>query len=294
MVCPVCLGLPGALPVVNENAVRMGIRAALALNSKISRRTYFYRKHYFYPDLPKGYQISQYDLAGAVPFARGGYLDITVGGKTKRIRIRRIQIEEDPAKLTYKGASIDEAQYTMVDYNRSGVALLEIITEPDLSSAEEAAEFLRKLRNILEHIGVFDGSLEGVMRVDVNISIGSGARVEIKNLSSIKDIERAISFEVLRQSRFVKEGIKIRQETLHWDDKARKKASEKLGVRIAFMPIRVGFEEEDWRWFLDDFIRPGKVTEYTEEVEAERIKAFRENLNRPWDPTTDITRLFKA
>jgi len=257
VVCPVCLGLPGALPVVNENAVRMGIRAALALNSKISRRTYFYRKHYFYPDLPKGYQISQYDLAGAVPFARGGYLDITVGGKTKRIRIRRIQIEEDPAKLTYKGASIDEAQYTMVDYNRSGVALLEIITEPDLSSAEEAAEFLRKLRNILEHIGVFDGSLEGVMRVDVNISIGSGARVEIKNLSSIKDIERAISFEVLRQSRFVKEGIKIRQETLHWDDKARKTYT-----------LRVKEEAHDYRYFPDPNLPPLVITE--EMIERER------------------------
>ncbi|MHA1595811.1 MAG: aspartate--tRNA(Asn) ligase [Candidatus Baldrarchaeia archaeon] len=257
--CPVCLGLPGALPVVNKEAIKMAIKTALVLNSQISRKTYFYRKHYFYPDLPKGYQISQYDRAGAVPFAVGGYLDIEVNGRRKRIRIRRIQIEEDPAKLTYSGASIDVAQFTMIDYNRSGIPLLEIVTEPDLSSAEETVEFLKKLRMLLEHIGVFQGDLEGVMRVDVNLSIGSGARVEIKNLSSLKDVERAISFEILRQTRLMREGIEVRRETLHWDDKARRTYT-----------LREKEEEQDYRYFPDPNLPPLMITdEMIEEVKKE-------------------------
>ncbi|MEM2936228.1 MAG: Asp-tRNA(Asn)/Glu-tRNA(Gln) amidotransferase GatCAB subunit B, partial [Candidatus Bathyarchaeia archaeon] len=183
LVCPVCLGLPGSLPVLNGRAVECALMAALALKCKISERMFFFRKNYFYIDLPKNFQISQYDRAGGVRLALDGGLTIEVAGKRKKIRISRVHLEEDPGKLVHLGP-IDQSPYTLVDYNRSGIALLEIVTEPDLGSPREARVFLQRLRSILEHLGIVDGGLEGAVRCDANISLAGGTRVEIKNISS--------------------------------------------------------------------------------------------------------------
>ncbi|RJS67816.1 Asp-tRNA(Asn)/Glu-tRNA(Gln) amidotransferase GatCAB subunit B, partial [Candidatus Bathyarchaeota archaeon] len=160
LVCPVCLGLPGALPVLNRKALEYAVMAALALNCKVSKRMFFFRKNYFYPDMPKNFQISQYDRAGGVPLAVNGYLTIEDQNRVKKIRISRIHLEEDPGRLVHLGP-IDQSPYTLVDYNRAGIALLEVVTEPDFNSPKEARLFLQKLRSILEHLGIFDGSLEG-------------------------------------------------------------------------------------------------------------------------------------
>ncbi|MEM2762563.1 MAG: Asp-tRNA(Asn)/Glu-tRNA(Gln) amidotransferase subunit GatB, partial [Candidatus Bathyarchaeia archaeon] len=208
LVCPVCLGLPGALPVLNERAVRFAIMAALALNCRVSEKMIFFRKNYYYPDLPKNFQITQYDRAGGVPLAVDGYLYIESQGQSKKIRISRVHLEEDPGRLVHIGP-IDQSPYTLVDYNRSGVALLEIVTEPDMSSPREARLFLQKLRNILEHLGIFDGSLEGSMRCDANISLAGGTRVEVKNITSFKEVERALSFEIIRQKGLIEKGIAV-------------------------------------------------------------------------------------
>ena len=168
-VCVVCLGLPGALPTVNEQAIRYGIKVALALGCEVQPEIIFYRKNYYYPDLPRGFQITQYDF----PIAFNGLVRIESDGEEREIRIRRVHIEEDPGRLVYKG-TIDTAKYALVDYNRSGIPLVEIVTEPDLRSPKEARIFLNKLRSILEYLGVFNGDLEGAMRVDANISLAGG------------------------------------------------------------------------------------------------------------------------
>jgi aspartyl-tRNA(Asn)/glutamyl-tRNA(Gln) amidotransferase subunit B len=198
--CPTCLGLPGSLPVVNEKAIEDAIMVALALEGGIPEHSYFHRKNYYYPDMPKNFQISQYDRSGAVPVALDGSISMEVEGKVKPISITKIQIEEDPGRLVHLGA-IDTSPYTLVDYNRAGVALLEIVTAPVLGSPKEARLFLQKVRSILEHLGVSDGRLEGAMRCDANISIEGGKRVEVKNISSFKEVERALSFEISRQRR---------------------------------------------------------------------------------------------
>ncbi|MEM3502572.1 MAG: Asp-tRNA(Asn)/Glu-tRNA(Gln) amidotransferase GatCAB subunit B, partial [Candidatus Bathyarchaeia archaeon] len=166
-ICPVCMGMPGTLPVLNRKAVEDAIMIALALNMQVSSRTLFYRKNYFYPDMPKNFQISQYDRAGGVPIAKNGYVTLDGG---RKVRISRLQLEEDPGKLVYEG-TIETSKATLVDYNRAGVALAEIVTEPDITSPREARIFLQKLRSILEHLGVSSGELEGSMRCDANISI---------------------------------------------------------------------------------------------------------------------------
>jgi len=242
--CPVCLGLPGSLPVLNKKALEHVIMISLALNSKISKEFLFYRKNYFYPDLPKNFQISQWDRAGAVLLATGGYVDITVDHRRKRIGIRNIHLEEDPARIAYTG-SISTSPYALVDYNRSGIALVEIVTEPDLSSPKEARLFLKKLRSILEHLGVSDGSLEGAMRCDANISLAGGKRVEIKNISSFKEVERALNFEILRQRALLEKGEKVVRETRHWDEVGR--------VTIS---LRVKETEQDYRYFPEPDIVP--------------------------------------
>lgn len=250
MLCPVCSGEPGALPVVNEKAVEDAVIVALALGSTISRRMVFSRKNYFYPDMPKNFQISQFDGAGGVPFAIGGR--VLLAG-SRHVRIRRIQLEEDPGKLSYEG-TIDSSPVTLVDYNRAGIALLEVVTEPDLGSPGEARVFLQKLRSILEHLGVSQGSLSGSMRCDANISLRGGKRVEVKNISSFKDVERALSFEITRQRNLLGRGLAVTQETRHWDD-----------MRRITVSLRVKEEEMDYRYFpepdlvpivlLDDFIK---------------------------------------
>ncbi len=209
-VCPVCLGLPGALPTLNEEAVKKAVLLALALNSKVNKRIIFARKHYFYPDLPKGFQISQFTAVGSAPIAEGGFIEILFNGNKKRIRIRRIQLEEDPGRLEWRD------RYVLVDYNRSGVPLLEIVTEPDMEDPREARLFLEKLRSIVEHLGICNCDLQGSMRADANVSVEGGERVEIKNVNSPKDVEKALRFEIARQKSILKSGGKVRRETRHW------------------------------------------------------------------------------
>lgn len=243
-VCPTCLGLPGAMPVLNKRAVEMALMVALALNCKIAKTTFFARKNYFYPDLPKNFQISQYNLEGGEPLASNGHITFTVNKIRKTVRIRRVHLEEDPGKLIHPGG-IGVSSYTLVDYNRSGIALVEIVTEPDFESPSEARSFLQKLRSILEHLGVFNGSLEGAMRCDANISVENGGRVEIKNISSFKDVERALNYEIIRQRDLVKKGIKFMMETRHWDE------AKKVTVSL-----RTKEEEKDYRYFVEPDLCP--------------------------------------
>lgn len=207
--CPTCLGMPGSKPRVNEKAIDYGIMIGLALGSEISKEMYFSRKSYFYPDMSKNFQITQYEI----PVCRKGGLKVG----DKEIRLRRIQLEEDPARLVHPEGSIDSSNYVLIDYNRSGIPLCEIVTEPDFRSPREARVFLQKLSSILEYLGVYDSSLEGSMRVDANVSLNGGNRVEIKNISGFKDIEKALSYEIIRQSNLLKRGKKVEQETRGYD-----------------------------------------------------------------------------
>ena len=236
-ICPVCFGLPGTLPVLNAKAVEYATMIGLALGCTVAKRSLFYRKNYFYPDLPKGFQISQYDKAGGVAIASAGLVE--VGGKS--IRITRIQLEEDPGKLTYEG-TIDKSSYSLVDYNRAGIALVEIVTEPDIEDAREAKAFLEKLRSIIESLGVSNGELDGAMRCDANISLAGGARVEVKNISSFKEVEKALNYEILRQRTF---SGNASSETRHWD--------ERRSITIA---LRSKEEEQDYRYFPEPDLRP--------------------------------------
>jgi aspartyl-tRNA(Asn)/glutamyl-tRNA(Gln) amidotransferase subunit B len=218
--CPVCLGLPGSLPVINRKAVEQTIRTALALNCEIPEFTKFDRKNYFYPDLPKGYQISQYDL----PLSRNGYLEFEVNGKPQRCGITRVHLEEDTGKLLHAGA-IEESESSLVDLNRAGVPLMEIVGEPDLRTADAAREYVMRLRAILQYLGINNGDMEsGQLRCDANVSLrpeGStefGTKVEIKNMNSFRAIHRAIQFEVGRQSEVLSSGGKLAQETRGWND----------------------------------------------------------------------------
>ncbi|MCJ7632450.1 Asp-tRNA(Asn)/Glu-tRNA(Gln) amidotransferase subunit GatB, partial [Candidatus Bathyarchaeota archaeon] len=237
LVCPVCLGLPGSLPVPNRRAIELAVMVAIALKSKLSNRSLFYRKNYYYPDMPKNFQISQYDKSGGIPIAVGGSISFSVDDEKRNATIIRIQIEEDPAKLVYP-SSIDDSTFTLVDYNRAGVTLLEIVTEPILRTPNEARAFLQKLRSILEHLGVSDGNLEGAMRCDANISLAGGKRVEVKNISSFKDVERALEYEIPRQRNLVARGRGVVMETRHWDEMKRVTVS-----------LRSKEEEQDYRYF---------------------------------------------
>ncbi|MGB4087440.1 Asp-tRNA(Asn)/Glu-tRNA(Gln) amidotransferase subunit GatB [Methanothrix sp.] len=232
--CPVCLGLPGSLPVINRKAVESGIKVGLALNCHIEEETLFYRKNYYYPDLSKGFQISQYDY----PLATNGHIMILGDdGIERNIRINRAHMEEDPGRLVHAG-TIDRAKYTMVDYNRCGMSLLEVVTEPDLRSPKEARAFLDKLKSILEYLDVFDGSLEGAMRVDANISLRGGDRSEVKNISGFKGVEKALSYEITRQRNLARRNIKVVQETRHFDE-----------LRNITVSIRSKVGAHDYRYF---------------------------------------------
>lgn len=248
LVCPVCIGLPGSLPVLNRRAVDLAIMVALALNSQISPRMLFYRKNYFYVDMSKNFQISQYDKAGGIPLSVGGWVDFEVNGIVKRVRIIRLQLEEDPARLLYKG-TIDSSPYTLVDYNRAGIALLEIVTEPDIKSADEARLFLQKLRSIIEHLGVSDGALQGSMRCDANISLRGGKRVEIKNISSFLDVKRALQYEIIRQKQLLRMSSTVEQETRHWD------ADRRITISL-----RTKETESDYRYFPEPDLVPVEIS----------------------------------
>ena len=222
-VCPVCLGHPGSLPVPNETAIEYIVRIGLALNCRIAPHSLFHRKNYFYPDMPKNFQISQYDL----PICVGGHLDVEVGGDIRRIGITRVHMEEDTGKTTHAGATgrIGQAEYALLDYNRAGVPLVEVVSEPDMRSAEEARAYLTELRATLESLGVSDVRMEeGSLRCDANVSTrvrGSdelGTKVEIKNLNSIRSLERAVRFEEERQRAALEAGERLVQETRHWDE----------------------------------------------------------------------------
>ena len=243
-VCPVCLGLPGSLPVINKKAVEAAIKVGLALNCKIEEHTQFYRKNYYYPDLPKGFQITQYDF----PISSGGYVIIEGEDGEHRVRITRAHMEEDPGRLVHEG-TIDKSKYTLIDYNRSGMALLEVVSEPDLRSPKEARRYLDKLRNILEYLDVFDGNLEGALRVDANISIMGGQRAEIKNISSHKGAERALLYEIVRQKNVVRRGGVVVQETRHFDE-----------AREITLSMRTKEEAHDYRYFPEPDLVPLKIS----------------------------------
>ncbi|HET9844416.1 MAG TPA: Asp-tRNA(Asn)/Glu-tRNA(Gln) amidotransferase subunit GatB, partial [Nitrospira sp.] len=214
--CPVCLGLPGSLPVINKAAVEMAVRAGLALNCKIGEHNRFARKHYFYPDLPKGYQISQYEA----PICEHGWIDIAAGEANKRVRIKRAHLEEDAGKNIH-GAG---GGVSVVDFNRAGTPLLEIVTEPDMRSADEVVAYLRSLREVLIYLEVCDGNMEeGSFRCEPNLSLRPagqqefGTKVELKNINSFKFVKDAIEYEITRQTKVLSEGGTIRQETRLWN-----------------------------------------------------------------------------
>jgi aspartyl-tRNA(Asn)/glutamyl-tRNA(Gln) amidotransferase subunit B len=246
--CPVCLGLPGTLPVINRRAVEYTVRTALALSCEIPPFTKFDRKNYFYPDLPKGYQISQYDL----PMSRDGHLEFRLDGRRVRCGITRVHLEEDTGTLHHAGDVLQSATSSLVDYNRSGVPLMEIVGEPDLRSPEEAREYLVRLRQILVYIGVNDGNLEqGSFRCDANVSVrprGSdrlGVKVEIKNMNSFRAVQRALEYEIARQVRVLGEGGSLQQETRGW--------VEALGATVS---QRSKEHAHDYRYFPEPDLAP--------------------------------------
>jgi aspartyl-tRNA(Asn)/glutamyl-tRNA(Gln) amidotransferase subunit B len=246
-VCPVCLGLPGALPVLNARAVELAVRAALALGCTVQPKSVFARKHYFYPDLPKGYQISQYQE----PLATGGCVEYAVGDRTHRVGIVRLHLEEDAGKSLHEGFA-DSDRRTYVDFNRSGVPLVEIVTAPDLRSPAQAADFFARLRAILVAVGVNDGNMEeGSLRCDANVSvrpIGSptlGTKTEVKNLNSFRFLQRALEYEVDRQIGLLCSGGRVEQETRLWDTAA--------GRTVA---MRTKEEAHDYRYFPEPDLPP--------------------------------------
>jgi aspartyl-tRNA(Asn)/glutamyl-tRNA(Gln) amidotransferase subunit B len=271
--CPVCLGLPGALPVVNERAVQFGMMIGLAFDCHIAERSLFHRKNYFYPDLPKGYQISQYD----VPLCRGGRLG--------EVRIHRVHLEEDAAKLTHVGQSgrIHGSDRSWVDFNRGGTPLVEIVTEPDIHSAAQAREWLTLLRTTLRQLGVSDVDMsQGSLRCDANVSIrpgGSdrlGTKTELKNMNSFAFLERGVNAEIARQTRVLEAGDAVVQETLHYDP-----------VSGSITPLRSKEEAHDYRYFPEPDLVPLVATEQMvsaaknalpAELPAERAARFEREL----------------
>jgi aspartyl-tRNA(Asn)/glutamyl-tRNA(Gln) amidotransferase subunit B len=242
--CPVCLGMPGVLPVLNKKVVEFTLRMALATNCSINRESRFARKNYFYPDLPKGYQISQYEL----PIAHDGFIDIEVNGGKDRIGITRIHMEEDAGKLTHD----IQRPVSRVDFNRTGVPLIEIVSEPDLRSPEAAGAYLRQLRSIVRYIEICDGNLEeGSFRCDANVSIrplgtdALGTRTELKNLNSFRFVEKALHYEVNRQKEIILDGGQVVQETRLWDT-----------VKNRTTSMRSKEEAHDYRYFPDPDLLP--------------------------------------
>jgi len=247
--CPVCLGLPGSLPVLNKKVVDYALRMALATHCSIAPYSLSARKNYFYPDLPKGYQISQFEL----PLAEKGWIDIEAHGRVKRIGITRIHIEEDAGKLIH-----DEVRpVSYVDFNRTGVPLMEIVSEPDLRTPEEAGEYLRRLREILRYLEICDGNMEeGSFRCDANISLrpegtsGFGTKAELKNMNSFKHVEKALEFEIRRQRAVLEDDGEIDQETRLWD-----------AARGVTLSMRGKEEAHDYRYFPDPDLLPVEISE---------------------------------
>ena len=257
-ICPVCLGLPGALPVPNREAINRIMQIGLALNCSVTRRPVFHRKNYFYADLPKNYQISQFDL----PVCVDGYLEVG-GDHPGRIRIERVHQEEDTGKSTHRGGDgrISAAEYSLLDFNRSGVPLVEIVTRPDIRSAAQARAYAQELRLLVEALGVSDARLEeGSIRFDANVSVRPGpeaplgTKVEIKNMNSFRSLERAVSYEIERQTARLSSGQRIVMETRHWDEEA--------GVTRGG---RIKEGSSDYRYFPDPDLVPMELDREWEE-----------------------------
>jgi aspartyl-tRNA(Asn)/glutamyl-tRNA(Gln) amidotransferase subunit B len=245
-VCPVCAGMPGVLPVINQKAVEYALRVALALNCEIFETSIFARKNYFYPDLPKGYQISQYEF----PLARNGYLPVITSAGEKIVRIRRVHLEEDTGKLTH--VEDNGIAYSLVDLNRAGIPLLEIVTEPDLHSPDEVRAYAEGLRSVLRYLGVNSGDMQkGVLRIEPNISVRKlgdeklGTRTEVKNLNSFRALERAAAYEIERQIALLESGGEVRQQTVGWDD-----------VKQVTFTQRYKETEDDYRYFPEPDLPP--------------------------------------
>ncbi len=266
-VCPVCLGMPGVLPVLNKQVVEYAIRLGVALNCKINRFSRFARKNYFYPDLPKGYQISQYEL----PILEGGFVEIYTDGEFKKIALERIHMEEDAGKTIHKG----DGSY--VDLNRAGVPLLEMVSMPVMHTPQEAGEYLRSIRKIVRYLGICDGNMEeGSMRCDANISVRPkgetklGTKAELKNMNSFKHVEKALEYEIERQITAIENGEKIVQETRLWDEKA--------GITKSMRSKEEAFE---YRYFPDPDLVPLLIDdEWVENVKKEVPELPKERLER--------------
>jgi aspartyl-tRNA(Asn)/glutamyl-tRNA(Gln) amidotransferase subunit B len=262
-VCPVCLGLPGALPVLNRKAIESIVAIGLALNCEIAARSQFHRKNYFYADQPKNYQISQYD----VPVCSGGHLEVGLDGSIFQVRINRVHMEEDTGKMIHIGGSgrIKGAEHSLLDFNRSGIPLVEIVTEPDLATPRQARTYAQELQAIVSALGVSDAKLEeGSMRFDANVSLrpaGSdalGTKVEVKNMNSFRSLERALTFEIDRQRAALEAGKSIVQETRHWDEVAGSTGS-----------MRSKEESSDYRYFPEPDLVPVEVTDnWREEIRS--------------------------
>ena len=264
LVCEYCIGLPGSKPRVNKSALDYALLIGLALDCKISSPTFFSRKSYFYPDMGKNFQITQYE----VPIALGGKLKLGA----KEIKITRIQVEEDPARIVHSGGTITTAQYVLVDYNRSGVPLCEIVTDPDFESPKEAREFLQKLSSILEYLNAFNPNVEGSMRVDANISLGP-SRVEVKNISGFKDVEKALNYEIVRQKSLLRRQQKVTRETRGWDAVA--------GVTRS---LRTKEDEEDYGYIFE-----GDLPKFT--FQAKQLEKLQQSI--PELPDQKIKRYIK-
>jgi aspartyl-tRNA(Asn)/glutamyl-tRNA(Gln) amidotransferase subunit B len=262
--CPVCLGHPGTLPVPNRQAIEYTLKIALALDSEIAASSLFHRKNYFYPDMPKNYQISQYDL----PIGVGGHLGVELDGEIRPVKMNRVHLEEDTGKTVHASATgrIADATYALEDYNRAGVPLVEVVSEPDLRSPEEARAYLLDLRALLEALGVSDVRMEeGSLRCDANVSVRPvgtaefGTKVEVKNMNSIRSVERALRFEIDRQRTALEGGASLVQETRHWD--------EGRGLTV---PLRSKEEAFDYRYFPEPDLPPVEPdAEWIEKLRAE-------------------------
>ena len=267
--CPVCMGFPGVLPVLNRKVVEHTIRTGLATHCVIARHSRWARKNYFYPDLPKGYQISQYEL----PLCTGGHVDVSVDGAAKRVRLTRIHMEEDAGKNIHDA----RGDHSLVDLNRAGVPLMEIVSEPDMRDPGEAGEYLRTLRSILEYLEVCDGNMEeGSFRCDANVSLREagdeelGVKVEIKNLNSFKAVEKALEYEIRRQGQALSEGGTVVQETRLWDPDAEVTRS-----------MRSKEHAHDYRYFPDPDLLPLEIDEeWVDEIRATLPELARERRNR--------------
>ncbi|MDZ5812540.1 Asp-tRNA(Asn)/Glu-tRNA(Gln) amidotransferase subunit GatB, partial [Halorubrum sp. AD140] len=294
--CPTCLGLPGALPVLNEAAVEAAVKVGKAIDADIPETTTFHRKNYYYPDLPKNFQLTQYDA----PICQDGELEVRVDDESRAIGITRAHLEEDPGSLQHAGGTIETATHTLVNYNRAGTPLMEIVTEPDFRSPAETRAFLAKLEEVLEYLGVFDPGRDGSLRVDANVSLvpseavdDDGAiaedaladvsRAEVKNISSHRGAEQALAYEITRQRNVLRRGREVEQETRHWD--------EGRGVTVS---MRSKEAEKDYRYFREADLPALEVADWKAripipELPDARRERFREEYGLDREAASKLT-----